>query len=456
MVETAISTTLEVVAAWSDDTLGRLEAVAQQGGCLVVTLCADNDFYSQQGRLRHLGLPPTTAALATVPRFSPCTAALGVGKTGLGSSAALTTSVTAALLRLFDVVDSDDPGANGAQGQRYVHNLAQIAHSLSQNKVGSGFDVSAATFGGLRYRRFPKDLLAGLVGGAGSSDGVGAHDERRTVELLRLVRAGDGVWTNECSPFALPAGLELMLADVCGGSATTSMVSRVNKWRASSPEVADAMWAELAASNARVEAALADLASLAASKDAEEAADAAAAVATCSSLPAARWAEACDGRPGAGGSGSPAAKATVDALTRAREAFLGGRHALRRLTQLSGVPVEPPLQTALADATMAVPGVLLAGVPGAGGHDAVFAVLLGAEPRRRVEALWASSNNTNGALSSWMPAPPAGDSDSVGGNEPATASVCPLLSRQSSVGEGAGLRFHRGWTRKTLLSQSSE
>ena len=40
-----------------------------------------------------------------------------------------------------------------------------------------------------------------------------------------------------------------------------------------------------------------------------------------------------------------------------------------------GQPVEPPEQTALADATAALQGVLAAGVPGAGGFDALFAIV---------------------------------------------------------------------------------
>jgi hypothetical protein len=46
----------------------------------------------------------------------------------------------------------------------------------------------------------------------------------------------------------------------------------------------------------------------------------------------------------------------------------------------SGVPIEPPQQTRLADATMALPGVVACGVPGAGGYDAVYALVLHSPP----------------------------------------------------------------------------
>ena len=37
----------------------------------------------------------------------------------------------------------------------------------------------------------------------------------------------------------------------------------------------------------------------------------------------------------------------------------------------SSVPIEPDTQTALLDASLQVNGVLIAGVPGAGGYDAI-------------------------------------------------------------------------------------
>lgn len=41
----------------------------------------------------------------------------------------------------------------------------------------------------------------------------------------------------------------------------------------------------------------------------------------------------------------------------------------------SSVPIEPDTQTALLEASLKVNGVLIAGVPGAGGYDAIFCVI---------------------------------------------------------------------------------
>ncbi|KAI9907588.1 hypothetical protein PsorP6_004354 [Peronosclerospora sorghi] len=54
----------------------------------------------------------------------------------------------------------------------------------------------------------------------------------------------------------------------------------------------------------------------------------------------------------------------------------------------AGVPIEPPEQTALLDATLAIPGVLLAGVPGAGGYDAICVVVLHESVLHSVEEVW--------------------------------------------------------------------
>ena len=63
----------------------------------------------------------------------------------------------------------------------------------------------------------------------------------------------------------------------------------------------------------------------------------------------------------------------------------------RLLGEASGVPIEPPVQTELLDATSEVRGVVAAGVPGAGGFDAIFCVFIGVDGvDSRVEDCWLS------------------------------------------------------------------
>lgn len=53
--------------------------------------------------------------------------------------------------------------------------------------------------------------------------------------------------------------------------------------------------------------------------------------------------------------------------------------------------IEPESQTQLLNATIDMEGVLLAGVPGAGGYDAVFGVILGDSGSNLTQA-WSSRN----------------------------------------------------------------
>jgi phosphomevalonate kinase len=84
-----------------------------------------------------------------------------VAKTGLGSSAALITSLVTALLVQAGLIAPDELAS--ASSRRLAHNVAQFVHCLAQGKVGSGFDVSAATFGSQFYTRFSPAVLQPLM-----------------------------------------------------------------------------------------------------------------------------------------------------------------------------------------------------------------------------------------------------------------------------------------------------
>ena len=142
------------------------------GAGLDVAIVGDNDFYSQRKQLeaRNLGPIPgatTTASLRQLPKFLPTGVSIrDVHKTGLGSSAALITSLVCALLLRFGVITGASlmQGADEwDEGRRLAHNLAQYVHCLAQGKVGSGFDVSSAIFGSHIYTRFDPAVIQGLM-----------------------------------------------------------------------------------------------------------------------------------------------------------------------------------------------------------------------------------------------------------------------------------------------------
>ena len=84
-----------------------------------------------------------------------------MAKTGLGSSAALITSLVTALLIQAGLIAPDELAS--ASARRLAHNVAQFVHCFAQGKVGSGFDVSAAAFGSQLYTRFSPAVLQPLM-----------------------------------------------------------------------------------------------------------------------------------------------------------------------------------------------------------------------------------------------------------------------------------------------------
>jgi len=99
-----------------------------------------------------------------------------------------------------------------------------------------------------------------------------------------------------------------------------------------------------------------------------------------------------------------------------RDLFLESRRLLKNIGIKADVEIEPDEQTSLADQTMDIAGVLCAGVPGAGGVDAIYAITLGPEARKTVELFW----------SKWK-----------------DRTVCPLVLSADGVGDVSGVRVER-------------
>ena len=449
-----------------------LKELVTGGYSLKFQLQADNEFYSQRLHLESRGLPINLASLSSLPKFLPCPLTGGEGsevivnKTGLGSSAALVTSLVGATAALFtrgsnnsregSSSDSDEFFNNSAEFRSTIHNAAQIAHGLAQGKVGSGFDVSSATFGSILFSRIPPDVLGAFMeealesvcGKTATVDSFAAFSDKLARVSLGCQsstvndggKADDGLWKFTAEPLLLPRGVSIMLADVVGGSETPSMVRKVLAWRdapennkirndsdissnieageglglvedekskldnnsfpisldeleevesiekdarrASSRCSGPLLWRQLGAANARVASVFAALNRLEAQCSKE---DYDAGLMFCATHPRREW------NLHKGGHESRVCRT----LYRLTLALSRARTLLRSLGEEAGVPIEPPQQTALANDTLEEPGVIAAGVPGAGGFDALFAVIIskdGGEDvidvRGRVEKRW--------------------------------------------------------------------
>lgn len=259
---------------------------------LEIIVHADNQYYS---------LPEPTSRFAKSEQSIQETP-----KTGLGSSAALITSLCAALY--VALTDGKQQGTLSHSDTTKVHNLAQISHCRAQGKVGSGFDVASAVYGSCNYSRFDPALINNLPTSA------------TTTSLRELV---DKQWQMGVEQVALRPGLALLMGDVARGSSTPGMVKQVQ----ATPAALD-IWPSLNIAN--------DLLSEYLTSHAPY-------------IPLEQ--------------------------SRIRETTKSVRGLLKQMGIEAKVDIEPDSQTEILDETLAIDGVVACGVPGAGGFDAIFAIV---------------------------------------------------------------------------------
>ncbi|KLO19480.1 phosphomevalonate kinase [Schizopora paradoxa] len=343
---------------------------------LDITIAGDNDFYSQRAKLGELGLKPILSSLSKIPPFAHTGVKLSdVHKTGLGSSAALITSLVAALLLHFNAISVASLDDLLSSDRQLAHNAAQFIHCLAQGKVGSGFDVSAAIFGSQLYRRFEPSVIDGLMSATGGESG----------KLIDTLSPSNKAWNYVVKPFQLPPCTRLMLADVDAGSDTPSLVGKVLKWRQAEGEAAHLFWDQLGSSNDSLAKVLLSLTDL----YAEDKAAYEETIAILSRAPAEQWSFSANG--------------SVPIVTAFQASYAYAediRSRMREMGSRAGVPIEPPEQTELLNACIAQPGVVGCGVPGAGGYDAIWVLVLDPpqsaqtkedeRPLHHVENVWAS------------------------------------------------------------------
>ncbi|KAK3640321.1 phosphomevalonate kinase [Elasticomyces elasticus] len=303
-VETTVSYALSYIASRTNPNISPTS----------ITILADNDYYSTPADLAN--------GSSAAPRFHnfgvPITKA---HKTGLGSSAALVTALTGALLSYY--LPKETYHITTDLGKRQLHNLAQAAHCAAQGKVGSGFDVASAVYGSCVYRRFSPSILSNH----------GEPGKSNFARQLRDIVDGTGqtcAWDHEIAKqgVQVPKGLRLVMCDVSCGSQTPGMVKQVLAWRRDNPDEANEILGQLHENNT----ALADEMKAAAEDTQIQ---------------------------------------TADRYGKVKARFHSIRALIRTMSEKSGVPIEPPEQTKLLDACESVPGVIGGVVPGAGGYDAV-------------------------------------------------------------------------------------
>lgn len=168
------------------------------------------------------------------------------------------------------------------------------------------------------------------------------------------------------TPLNLPDDLQLLLADVRGGSESPSMARSVLKWKASQNKNNEVPhWSALSKLNPKIVESM-QLLSTKGSDGVDYDA--------LSKLPASEW-----------------PSDTESPLLSLRDTFNQIRNELRSMGEAADVPIEPPPQQELCDATSKLPGVVTALVPGAGGYDAVACLYINRpEVVNSIGELWSS------------------------------------------------------------------
>jgi len=368
-VHLALQSTITIVSE-----LGGISPVIETlSGGVDIAIVGDNDFYSQRQKLA--SLDRTFDSLSKIPPFSPTGVALSeVHKTGLGSSAALITSLVSALLLHFSTIPATSFAlVHDNDGRRLAHNLAQYVHCLAQGKVGSGFDVSAAVFGSHLYTRFNPAVLRDLM----------ENDALRSQPLLPVLLPSNAAWDYRIQQFKLPPLTRIMLADVDAGSNTPSLVGLVLRWRKEKHSEANELWTVLDKLNQSLAHTLLELSSVY-DKDPETYIRV---VKYISSLRVEQW----DADP----SQAAEEQRIISQFTEAHRLSQEIRMNMREMGSASTAEIEPEQQTKLLDGCISLPGVIGGGVPGAGGYDAIWLLVCDPVdpspdmwPWQRVERLW--------------------------------------------------------------------
>jgi len=251
---------------------------------------------------------------------------LGKTKTGLGSSAAVTAAATAAIMVLH--------GYDVKKDVHLIHKLAQYVHSTVQGKVGSGFDIATACFGGHAYSRYSPSL----------------------VQDKGVVEAVDAEWDYSAEHIPVPRGFITALADIVGESTSTrEMVAKYKDYKKAKPEEFGAFLSELNKANIRAIEAIKKLNELAEK-------DSAAYDAALETLE------------------HPAFKEFV-------KAFNDARAKTKELGKRMGANVESDAATELLDESNRN-GAIVSRLPGAGGGDAVAAWCNSKENKKKLEKFW--------------------------------------------------------------------
>lgn len=132
---------------------------------------------------------------------------VNAGKSGLGSSAAVTVASIGALLKL-----------NGIEDKELLHKLSQYAHANAQGKVGSGFDIASAVYGTISYSRYSASLIT-------------LNDKSKIKELVT------STWDYKIEKVQWPKHFKIIVGNfIRQNTSTQEMIEKVREFKKNNPE----------------------------------------------------------------------------------------------------------------------------------------------------------------------------------------------------------------------------
>jgi phosphomevalonate kinase len=335
---------------------------SSSGKNIIITMFSDSEYHSQDGSISKSS---TNNAFKFLYHQQEITK---VNKTGLGSSAGLVTSLTAALMSIF--IENFDIESNDLKWKEKVHNLAQIAHCKAQGKIGSGFDVASATFGSIIYQRFTAKLVTDILESTNNT----------IIKLVYLVDEQD--WNMVHDVVKMPPGIKLLMGDVKGGSETPKMVSKVLEWKNSNFQHCQQIWTELNNNNMKLIESMQRMNELS----------------NNNSQSYAELLELLDKQKTEDFLNNDS-KSHLRPLQDIINAIKNIRKCLKIMTVETGASIEPDSQTQLLNNVSSIVGVLGGVVPGAGGYDAICLLVASSRAQTVIDT---TSNSAKYSHVRWM------------------------------------------------------
>lgn len=249
-----------------------------------------------------------------------------IEKTGMGSSSCLTAAIVGSLIKyLAEKLNAGSKLLDKNNHLSLVNIVAQVAHSVAQGKIGSGFDVSCGVYGTQIFTRLPAAKIQQYQNDL--------REDKSDKLLADITTATDTSCSNPIpiTPFSLPASIHLLMLEYSSGTDTRGSVKNVTQYL-------DQNSSERSEFLQSAKQTVHEVAGLLRRLGAEDI-------------------DAADVQ-------------NVKGLCRSY------RRLMKELGEKAGVEVEPHLATAILDSVVQVDSVLFACCPGAGGYDALAVVVL--------------------------------------------------------------------------------